>query len=168
MDEPKLMSTIFSRFCNIINAVSDESISVIDDYTDWLETKTKLTFGMNPDKNFAIVNNSIYWAHLGYNIGSEEGKHRPVLVTRTSLKSPICTVIPLTTQRLNDGYWYHIDLESMNSTALVEQMRIIDKRRIDRPKRKNGKILSISEKDWNSINSQIISVYELKPLKTTN
>ncbi|MCL2223936.1 MAG: type II toxin-antitoxin system PemK/MazF family toxin [Defluviitaleaceae bacterium] len=165
MDETKLISTVFKRFCNIMELVACESIQTVDDYTKWLDTKAQLTFGRNAAKNFSIINNCIYWAHLGYNIGSEEGKHRPVLVTRTSFKSPICTIIPLTTQRLNDGYWYHVDLEKMDSTALVEQMRIIDKRRIDRPKRKNGKVLTISQKDWTSINAQIIAVYELKPLK---
>ena len=63
---------------------------------------------------------------MGCNIGSEERKHRPVLVTRTYPNSPAITVLPLTTQRLNDGKQYHVDLEKQNSTVLVEQMRVID------------------------------------------
>ena len=63
---------------------------------------------------------------MGCNVGSEEGKHRPVLVTRTYKNSPTITVIPLTTKRLHDKEQYHVDLEEEDSTALVEQMRVID------------------------------------------
>ena len=51
---------------------------------------------------------------MGCNMGSEEGKHRPVLVTRTYPNPPTITVLPLTTQRLNDGKQYHVDLEKQN------------------------------------------------------
>ena len=54
---------------------------------------------------------------MGCNVGSEEGKHRPVLVTRTYPNSPTIAVIPLTTQRLHDRKQYHIDLENQNSAA---------------------------------------------------
>ena len=115
----------------LLSILLNEEENVINEYVGWLYKKTGLNFSPVAHKNFNILNNYIYWAYLGFNIGSEEGKHRPVLVTRTSLKSPICAIIPLTTQRLNDGFWYHVDLEKTNSTALVEQMRVIDKRRIE-------------------------------------
>lgn len=35
----------------------------------------------------------------------------------------------------NDGKQYHVDLEKQNSTVLVEQMRVIDIARIDKPRR---------------------------------
>ena len=59
---------------------------------------------------------------------------------------------------------YHVDLEFENSTALCEQMRIIDITRIDKPMYRNGKILCISEKDWNSINREIKVQYLLSEL----
>lgn len=104
---------------------------------------------------------------MGCNIGSEEGKHRPVLVTRTYPNSPTITVIPLTTQRLHDRKQYHIDLENQNSTALVEQMRVIDITRLDKPMRRSGSIASITEKDWNAIQYQIKREYLLTPLPQT-
>ena len=132
-------------------------------FMDWTKTKSELKF--NPkEKDFPIFYNCIYWAFMGCNIGSEEGKHRPVLVTRTYKNSPICTVIPLTSQRLNDNEQYHVDLEHENSTALVEQMRIIDIVRIDKPMYRNGKILTITEKDWKDINFQIKRQYLLSKL----
>ena len=135
----------------------------LQEFMDWTKIKSELKF--NPQsKTFPILYNCIYWAFMGCNVGSEEGKHRPVLVTRTYKNSPICVVIPLTTQRLNDKEHYHVDLEFENSTALCEQMRIIDITRIDKPMYRNGKILCISEKDWNSINREIKVQYLLSEL----
>ncbi len=132
-------------------------------FMDWMKTKSEIKF--NPqEKSFPILYNCIYWAFMGCNIGSEEGKHRPVLVTRTYKASPTITVIPLTTQRLNDDKQYHIDLENQDSTALVEQMRVIDVARLDKPLFKNGKILTITEKDWKAIDYQIRREYLLSPL----
>lgn len=122
----------------------------LEDYMKWCEKKAELKF-TNPTNNLRVFSNQVYWAFLGDNVGSEEGKHRPVLVTRTYYNSPIVTIIPLTTQRLGDNRPYHIDLECMNSTALVEQMRIIDKRRIDKPLYINHHIVRITEKDLDEI-----------------
>jgi len=137
----------------------------IEEYMDWVKTKSNLKFNPQP-KTFPIYYNCIYWAFMGCNIGSEEGKHRPVIVTRTYKNSPIVTVIPLTTQRLNNKHQFHIDLETIDSTALIEQMRIIDVIRIDKPMYKNGKIISLTENDWNSIDYQIRREYLMcKPKK---
>lgn len=132
-------------------------------FMDWQKTKAELKFNP-PIKNFTIFYNCIYWAFMGCNIGSEEGKHRPVLVTRTYKNSPICTVIPLTTKRLHDKEQYHVDLENEDSTALCEQMRIIDITRIDKPMYRNNQILTITEKDWEQINFQIKRQYLLSEL----
>jgi mRNA-degrading endonuclease toxin of MazEF toxin-antitoxin module len=132
-------------------------------FMDWTKTKSELKFN-SQSKNFPIIPNCIYWAFMGCNIGSEEGKHRPVLVTRTYPNSPTITVLPLTTQRLNDGKQYHVDLEKQNSTVLVEQMRVIDIARIDKPMRKSGSIITITEKDWKAIDYQIKREYILTPL----
>lgn len=134
------------------------------EFMDWINLKGQLKFKPRANKSFPINYNCIYWAYLGNNIGSEEGKHRPVLVTRTYGRSTIVSIIPLTTKRLNDRYWYHVDLENENSTALVEQMKIIDIIRIDKPFRKGGKIASITEEDWKKINERIEGLYKLKPL----
>ena len=92
-------------------------------------------------------------------------KLRPVLVLRTSKNSPICTVLPLTTKRLQDGFWFHIDLEEIDSTVLVEQLKVVSKIRITNPYRKKGNLIAISLNDWNRINSQLENLYRLRPLK---
>ena len=134
-------------------------------YMDWTKIKSELKFNPQP-KSFPILYNCVYWAFMGCNVGSEEGKHRPVLITRTYKNSPTITVIPLTTKRLHDKEQYHVDLEEEDSTALVEQMRVIDIARIDKPIYRNGKILTITEKDWKDINFQIKREYSLAPLQS--
>lgn len=133
----------------------------LETYLDWVKVKADLKFN-SPTRNFPIMPNCIYWAYMGCNVGSEEGKHRPILVTRTYKKSPICTALPLTTQRLNDGYWYHVDLENHESTVLCEQMRTIDLARIEKPYRIQGKIISISKNDWRRISKQVNWLYKMQ------
>ena len=77
----------------------------------------------------------------------------------------VAIIIPLTSKRLKDEFWYHIDLEKLDSTALVEQLRVISKIRIISPFRQKGKMVVISKLDWNKINRQLQVLYRLKPLK---
>ena len=131
----------------------------------WIKTKSELKFNPQP-KTFPIYYNCIYWAFLGCNLGSEEGKHRPVVITRTYKNSTMVTIIPLTSKRLNDGYQFHVDMETVDSTALVEQMRVIDVVRIEKPMYKNGKILSLTNKDLDAIDVQVRRQYLIsKPKK---
>lgn len=137
----------------------------IESYMDWCNLKFKLKYDQSyHNKKFPILYNCIYWVHLGNNIGSEECKHRPAIITRTYKNSSLCVVIPLTTQRLNDSKHYHVDLESIESTALCEQMRVIDISRIDTPFYKNGKIIKITQKDWDNIDREIKIQYSLSKL----
>ena len=131
------------------------------DFTDWIKEKADIKFKKDANLNFPLYNNCIYWAFMGCNVGSEEGKHRPILVTRTYSNSTICAVIPLTTQRLNDGYWYHVDLQEIDGTALVEQMRTIDIRRLDKPYFQCGKIIRINAEELDLINTQIEYLYPI-------
>lgn len=98
-----------------------QSINTIDtiEFAEWIKEKTELKYRGNMPI-FPIYNNFIYWCNLGINIGSEQNKLRPVIIIRTSKNSSISTIIPLTSKRLNDELWYHIDLEKIDSTALVE------------------------------------------------
>ncbi len=84
---------------------------------------------------------------------------------RTFKNSPICTILPLTTKRLKDNYVFHVDLEEIDSTVLVEQIKTVSKIRIVKPYRKNGKMVAIFEKSWSKINKQLEIMYRLKPMK---
>lgn len=133
-------------------------------FSEWTKEKVNLRYNGQFPK-FPIYNNFIYWCNLGVNIGSEQNKLRPVLVLRTSKNSPICTILPLTTKRLQDSFWFHIDLNEINSTVLVEQLKVVSKLRITDPYRKKGKLVTISQKDWSKINCQLENLYRLRPLE---
>lgn len=133
-------------------------------FSEWIREKSNLRYNGNLPK-FPIYNNFIYWCNLVINIGSEQNKLRPVLILRSSKNSPICTILPLTTKRLQDGFWFHIDLEEIDSTVLVEQLKVVSKIRITNPYRKKGNLVTISLDDWNKINSQLEELYRLRPLK---
>ena len=134
------------------------------EYAEWMKSKASIKFCKNIPE-FPITNNYIYWCNLGINIGSEQNKIRPVIVTKTKRESKVCTVIPLTSERMNDTRWYHIDLSNQNSTALVEQLRNVSKMRILNPLRAKGKLTKISLEDWEKINKAIINYYSLAKLK---
>lgn len=134
------------------------------EFAQWTKDKVILRYNTQMPK-FPIYNNFIYWCNLGLNIGSEQNKLRPVLVIKTSAASPICTILPLTSKRLNDNYWYHIDLEEIDSTVLVEQLRVVSKIRFVNPYRKKGTLVTISQNDWNKINKQLENLYRLRPLQ---
>ncbi len=133
-------------------------------FSEWTKEKANLRYNGQLPK-FPIYNNFIYWCNLGINVGSEQNKLRPVLILRTSKNSPICTILPLTTKRLGDQFWFHIDLEEVDSTVLVEQLKVVSKIRITALYRKKGKLVTISQNDWDKINSQLESQYRLRPLK---
>ena len=81
------------------------------------------------------------------------------------MNSPICTVLPLTSKRLYDQFLFHVDLQEIDSTVLIEQLKTVSKLRIVQPFRKKGKLITITQNDWNNINSQLEILYRLRPLK---
>lgn len=145
----------FTKTKNILKNIDD---NIALEYAKWTEDKAKIKF-TNNIPNFAITINYIYWCNLGINIGSEQNKIRPVLVIKSKKESSVCTVLPLTSERMNDTRWYHIDLENLNSTGLIEQLRNISKLRIISPYRLKGRLLKITLNDWNKINDSMKKYY---------
>ena len=58
-----------------------------------------------------------------------------------------CTILPLTTKRLQDGFWFHFDLKEVESTILVEPLKVVSKIRITDPYREKGQLVTISAND---------------------
>ncbi len=113
----------FNETIDIFNNIDDTDAI---EYAIWTKDKDKAKIKFeNNIPNFPITSNYIYWCNLGINIGSEQNKIRPALVVKTKRNSPICTVLPSTSERINDTRWYHIDLENQNSTVLIEQLKNI-------------------------------------------
>lgn len=116
------------------------------------------------EKIIRIFNNGLYYVHFGDNIGSEQSLDRPALVVRTTKESSICTVLPITLERLGDSIPYHIDLSNGKGTVLVEQIRTISKERVFSILYDNHKYAEISEDDRMRINEQLNILYTIKPL----
>ncbi|WP_404996425.1 type II toxin-antitoxin system PemK/MazF family toxin [Caldifermentibacillus hisashii] len=130
------------------------------DFAKWMKKKAHLRYKEKDKyKDEPVYFRGVYWTHLGYNVGREQDKHRPVVIVRTEKNSPLCAIVPLTTQRLNDDLWYHIDLDGFNNTALVEHFRVISKDRIDYQMRKRGKYAKVTPKDMKKIQSEIKRMY---------
>ena len=70
-----------------------DSIHALD-YILWKKKKAELKF-TPVSREIMILNNQIYWAHLGVSIGSEQCLDCPVLIVRTTKNSTTCTIIPL-------------------------------------------------------------------------
>ena len=86
-----------------------------------------------------VKRGEVFWINLDPTIGSEIRKTRPCVVVSNDLAnkfSPLITIVPVTTQRLEDIYLHEVMLTSIgklkNSKVKVHQIRTIDKRRVGR------------------------------------
>lgn len=134
------------------------------DYAIWTKDKAQIKFS-NDIPKFPITTGFIYWCNLGINIGSEQNKIRPVIIIKNSKSSGICTVLPLTSERIDDSRWYHIDLENIDSTVLIEQLRNVSKLRLISPFRAKGKLIKVTMNDWHKLNLCLQKYYSLGALK---
>lgn len=151
---------IKQQFEETKDILKNVNIDLAFDYATWTKEKAQIKFTKKLPP-FQITNNYIYWCNLGINIGSEQNKIRPVLIAKTKRESPICTILPLTSERIKDTRWYHIDLENQNSTVLIEQLRNISKLRIISPFRIKGNLGKITLNDWENINSAMQKYYTM-------
>lgn len=161
------MQEINKQFEEAIEILNDIDYNEALEYATWSKEKAKIKF-QRDIPYFHITNNHIYWCNLGINIGSEQNKIRPAIVIRSQARSPMCTILPLTSVRLNDKKWYHIDLEEKNSTAMIEQVRNISKLGILSPKRTNGYINRITQNDFKNINKALEKYYKLQEFPDKN
>lgn len=152
------------EFNEIEKILKDVDPELALEYLIWMKEKSKMKFKKEIPA-FHITNNYIYWCNLGMNVGSEQNKIRPVLIVKTKKESSICTILPLTSERMKDTRWYHIDLENQNSTVLIEQLRNVSKLRMISPYRIKGKLLKITKNDWKEINDAMKSYYTMTKWK---
>jgi mRNA interferase MazF len=84
-----------------------------------------------------IKRGEVFWINLDPATGSEIRKTRPCVVVSNDIAnrfSPLITVVPITTQKLENLYPHEVLLTSIdklkNSKVKVHQIRTIDKRRV--------------------------------------
>jgi len=128
-------------------------------YLKWCRDKYNLN-----SKNIVIDNlkqNGIYWVNMGVNVGSELRKLRPAILWRATGDKKTWTMIPLTTKKRNDDYYFHYDLECLSEgTAKIENMMNYSYKRILAPYFSKDKLAILTKKDYNEM-CKIISKYYL-------
>lgn len=85
-----------------------------------------------------IKRGQIYYADLSPIVGSEQDGYRPVLILQNDMGnrfSPTTIVVPITSTKPNTHFPTHVrvDIKGLvsGSVVLLEQIRTIDKRRLD-------------------------------------
>lgn len=154
----KIIKENFKKTKEILDTILEEDAT---EFSNWIYKKAKIKF-VDKQENMLISTGGIYWAELGVNIGSEQNKLRPVIALRTYIDSNIVTVLPITSKRFSDIYKYHIDLTTIESTVLVEQIRTISKKRILSPYRKKGRLVYLNKADISSLNKCLRELFSFK------
>lgn len=110
-----------------------------------------------------LIQNAIYWVNFGIGVGSELRKLRPAILWRSTGDKNIWTMIPLTTKRRTDKYYFHYDLECLNEgTAKIECIMNLSSKRILAPYFSKDKLAIITKKDYNELKKAISKYYLFK------
>ena len=111
------------------------------DFSTWVKLKEKLDLEI---KRPNIKIREVRWCAIGHNIGSEiDGKGelfaRPVIILKI-ISSNTCLVLPLTHSEKTGKYMLEFHFKNENIRARLDQVRIVDTKRI---KSKIGELPSI-------------------------
>ena len=110
-----------------------------------------------------LIQKAIYWVDFGIGVGSELRKLRPAILWRTTSDKNLWTMIPLTTKRRSDKYYFHYDLECLaEGTAKIENMMNLSSKRILAPYFAKDKLAIITKNDYNEIKKAISKYYLFK------
>lgn len=110
-----------------------------------------------------LIQKGIYWVDFGFGVGSELRKLRPAILWRPTKDKNLWTMIPLTTKRRSDAYYFHYDLECLaEGTAKIENMMNLSSKRILAPYFAKDKLAIISKNDYNEIKKAISQYYLFK------
>lgn len=110
-----------------------------------------------------LIQKAIYWVDFGVGVGSELRKLRPAILWRPTSDKNLWTMIPLTTKRRSDKYYFHYDLECLaEGTAKIENMMNLSSKRILAPYFAKDKLAIITKKDYTEIKKAISKYYLFK------
>lgn len=130
-------------------------------YIKWC--KDKYIINKNEVEPNNLIQNAIYWVNFGIGIGSKLRKLRPAILWRATNDKKLLTMIPLTTKRKEDSYYFHYDLKCLNEgTAKIENMMNLSFKRIVSPYFNKNKLAIISKKDYLEIKKAISKFYLFK------
>ncbi len=154
-----------TSFCDYVKNNTNNTPDGIS-YNKWCKDKLILMNKKRQNFNFKI--GAICWVDLGYNIGNELRKLRPAILWRSSSNKQMWTIIPLTSKRKGDNYYFHYDMEDDTlGTARIENLINISSNRIKEPYFVNNKIATITKKDNDSILQIIKRYYAFENINNT-
>lgn len=130
-------------------------------YIKWCRDKYILNEKEILDTN--LRQNGIYWVNFGVGVGSELRKLRPAILWRSTKSKNLWTMIPLTTKKRNDNYYFHCDLECLaEGTAKIENMMNLSFKRVLAPYFSKDKLSILSKNDYEQISNAISQYYLFK------
>jgi mRNA interferase MazF len=120
----------------------------VKDFDKWnyIKKKTDLV-----SKEMIIDEGDVWWCRFGLNIGDEvlgkgDSFNRPTLIVKKFSKN-VFWGVPLTLKKKN-GSWY-LYLKQIKRTAVLNQMRLLDKKRLEE------RVFSISEAQLKEVKKNI-------------
>ena len=144
----------------LISFLSNNVLSNVDgvNYLKWC--RDKYIINEKDTKIDILKQNAIYWINLGVGIGSELRKIRPAILWRSTSDKKMWTIIPLTTKKRKDKYYFHYDLECLSEgTAKIENLTNISYKRIISPYFSKNKLAIITNNDYKQIEDLISQYY---------
>ena len=120
----------------------------------WFKLKTKI---VSIENTILFREREILWCSIGINVGEEQnGKNqffnRPVLILRKLTRNSFIG-LPLTS-KIKSGSWYvPITLHEKTSRVLINQVRILDKKRL------TNKIGQLDSKDFDEVKRRFVNFF---------
>ena len=130
-------------------------MSIVKRFLEWIKLKEKLHSGTyNPP---LFKQQEVWWCSLGENIGTEiNGKSmlfsRPTLIYK-KLGTHSFLAIPMTSQPKQESWYVKIKLFNKASTILLNQMRVLDYRRL------SSKLGEIDKEDFAAVRTGFRKLY---------
>jgi len=125
-------------------------------FDKWNEEK-KIVDAKDIESDFFYHEREIWWCSTGLNVGVEiNGKNdnfeRPMLVVRKFNKDMLW-VVPMTTRGKSSAFYYKLTHDSIDSWAIVSQVKTISTKRLLR------KLGNVSETDFQIIKDKIKDLF---------
>lgn len=126
----------------------------INEIKNWLELKIRL---WTKKDEVIFKQGEIWWCSLGFNLGEEifgKGNKftRPVLIFKKFTANSFMG-LPLTTHGKKGSWYVEIETKGFKRWALLNQARILDKKRL------TNKIDSINKVDFGKVKKRFIEFY---------
>lgn len=130
-------------------------MNFINEIKNWLELKIRL---WTKKDEVVFKQGEIWWCSLGFNLGEEifgKGKKftRPILIFKKFTGNSFMG-LPLTTHGKKGSWYVEISHGNRKSFALLNQARILDKKRLV------NRINTLGQKDYNKVKKNFLEFYD--------